>query len=358
MPLLPAANPAASLYFLVFTCGFAARTERNPGAAPAVGPGAPALLVVWGQRWAKCPLALPRGRQLLLVRFCLRLAQEFGPVTAPSRSPRAVSPVLGVLLAPGGAWGERSLSRVSAATSSTCRRRTPRAWSSTSTWTGPGSTGETLPRAPGGAAEAPRGAQHRSPPPSWRCRCRRAAEPGPGGGGRACPKPCWPPHEGGAGGRQRAPGCGRSPLKGARGGGKGGERPPQPCSPSTAGLQIRVPRGGMCACEPLAARSTRLAMLSNNLTHWKKLPLLPSLTNQPHQVLASDPVPFADLQQVRGPWGSPAGGRWAGGTEPSGAVLPRVGAVRGARRGVTGLIPGHPAAAGGPPPSARAAGAC
>ncbi|KAM6342336.1 LTOR1 protein, partial [Podargus strigoides] len=44
--------------------------------------------------------------------------------------------------------------------------------------------------------------------------------------------------------------------------------------------------------------STRLAMLSNNLPHWKKLPLLPSLTNQPHQVLASDPVPFADLQQV------------------------------------------------------------
>ncbi|NWU46157.1 LTOR1 protein, partial [Hylia prasina] len=44
--------------------------------------------------------------------------------------------------------------------------------------------------------------------------------------------------------------------------------------------------------------STCLAMLSHNLTHWKKLPLLPSLTNQPHQVLASDPVPFADLQQV------------------------------------------------------------
>ncbi|XP_010295659.1 PREDICTED: ragulator complex protein LAMTOR1, partial [Phaethon lepturus] len=44
--------------------------------------------------------------------------------------------------------------------------------------------------------------------------------------------------------------------------------------------------------------STRLAMLSNNLTHWKKLPLLPSLTNQPHQVLASDPIPFADLQQL------------------------------------------------------------
>ncbi|XP_062983425.1 ragulator complex protein LAMTOR1 [Elgaria multicarinata webbii] len=44
--------------------------------------------------------------------------------------------------------------------------------------------------------------------------------------------------------------------------------------------------------------STRLAMLSSNLMHWKKLPPLPSLTNQPHQVLASDPVPFADLQQV------------------------------------------------------------
>lgn len=39
-------------------------------------------------------------------------------------------------------------------------------------------------------------------------------------------------------------------------------------------------------------------MLSNNLMHWKKLPPLPSLTSQPHQVLASDPVPFADLQQV------------------------------------------------------------
>lgn len=60
-------------------------------------------------------------------------------------------------------------------------------------------------------------------------------------------------------------------------------------------------------------RSTRLAMLSNNLTHWKKLPLLPSLTNQPHQVLASDPVPFADLQQVRGAGGKlcPAAGPWA-----------------------------------------------
>uniref|UniRef100_A0A8C3H7B8 Ragulator complex protein LAMTOR1 n=1 Tax=Chrysemys picta bellii TaxID=8478 RepID=A0A8C3H7B8_CHRPI len=45
--------------------------------------------------------------------------------------------------------------------------------------------------------------------------------------------------------------------------------------------------------------STRLAMLSNNLTHWKKLPPLPSLTSQPHQVLASETVPYPDLQQVR-----------------------------------------------------------
>ncbi|KAM4795409.1 ragulator complex protein LAMTOR1 [Rhinophrynus dorsalis] len=44
--------------------------------------------------------------------------------------------------------------------------------------------------------------------------------------------------------------------------------------------------------------STRLAKLSNNLTHWKKLPPLPSLTTQPHQILASDPVPFSDIQQV------------------------------------------------------------
>ncbi|XP_074981820.1 ragulator complex protein LAMTOR1 isoform X1 [Caretta caretta] len=44
--------------------------------------------------------------------------------------------------------------------------------------------------------------------------------------------------------------------------------------------------------------STRLAMLSNNLTHWKKLPPLPSLTSQPHQVLASETVPYPDLQQV------------------------------------------------------------
>uniref|UniRef100_A0A8C9QMC9 Ragulator complex protein LAMTOR1 n=1 Tax=Spermophilus dauricus TaxID=99837 RepID=A0A8C9QMC9_SPEDA len=51
--------------------------------------------------------------------------------------------------------------------------------------------------------------------------------------------------------------------------------------------------------------STRLAVLSSSLTHWKKLPplwkklpLLPSLTSQPHQVLASEPIPFSDLQQV------------------------------------------------------------
>lgn len=54
-------------------------------------------------------------------------------------------------------------------------------------------------------------------------------------------------------------------------------------------------------------------MLSNNLTHWKKLPLLPSLTNQPHQVLASDPVPFADLQQVRGAGGASSAPRPAPG---------------------------------------------
>ncbi|NXA44118.1 LTOR1 protein, partial [Eudromia elegans] len=44
--------------------------------------------------------------------------------------------------------------------------------------------------------------------------------------------------------------------------------------------------------------STRLAMLSGSLALWKKPPPLPSLTNQPHQVLASEPVPAADLQQV------------------------------------------------------------
>ncbi|XP_032260588.1 ragulator complex protein LAMTOR1-like [Phoca vitulina] len=44
--------------------------------------------------------------------------------------------------------------------------------------------------------------------------------------------------------------------------------------------------------------STRLAVLSLGLTHWKKLPWLPSLTSQPHQVLPSEPIPFSDLQQV------------------------------------------------------------
>uniref|UniRef100_A0A5S6P2E1 Ragulator complex protein LAMTOR1 n=1 Tax=Xenopus tropicalis TaxID=8364 RepID=A0A5S6P2E1_XENTR len=44
--------------------------------------------------------------------------------------------------------------------------------------------------------------------------------------------------------------------------------------------------------------STRLAKLSSNLMDWKKVPPLPSLTSQPHQILASDPVPFADIQQV------------------------------------------------------------
>ncbi|XP_041278218.1 ragulator complex protein LAMTOR1 [Onychostruthus taczanowskii] len=71
--------------------------------------------------------------------------------------------------------------------------------------------------------------------------------------------------------------------------------------------------------------STRLAMLSNNLTHWKKLPLLPSLTNQPHQVLASDPVPFADLQQVSRAGLSPEPLPCSPETypHPGGAVMPR-----------------------------------
>lgn len=51
--------------------------------------------------------------------------------------------------------------------------------------------------------------------------------------------------------------------------------------------------------------STRLAVLSSSLTHWKKLPPLPSLTSQPHQVLASEPIPFSDLQQVSHPWARP-----------------------------------------------------
>lgn len=49
---------------------------------------------------------------------------------------------------------------------------------------------------------------------------------------------------------------------------------------------------------PSFLASTRLAVLSSSLTHWKKPPPLPSLTSQPHQVLASEPIPFSDLQQV------------------------------------------------------------
>ncbi|XP_006627908.1 ragulator complex protein LAMTOR1 [Lepisosteus oculatus] len=43
--------------------------------------------------------------------------------------------------------------------------------------------------------------------------------------------------------------------------------------------------------------STRLVGLSNTLSQKKPAPL-PSLTSQPHQVLASDPVPYSDIQQV------------------------------------------------------------
>ncbi|KAG9335269.1 hypothetical protein JZ751_005449 [Albula glossodonta] len=43
--------------------------------------------------------------------------------------------------------------------------------------------------------------------------------------------------------------------------------------------------------------STKLAVLSNTLSQKKPTPL-PSLTSQPHQVLASDLVPYSDMQQV------------------------------------------------------------
>ncbi|XP_041850733.1 ragulator complex protein LAMTOR1 [Melanotaenia boesemani] len=43
--------------------------------------------------------------------------------------------------------------------------------------------------------------------------------------------------------------------------------------------------------------STKLAMLSTSLPQKKAL-ALPSLTSQPHQVLASDLVPYSDVQQV------------------------------------------------------------
>ncbi|KAF7219099.1 ragulator complex protein LAMTOR1 isoform X1 [Nothobranchius furzeri] len=43
--------------------------------------------------------------------------------------------------------------------------------------------------------------------------------------------------------------------------------------------------------------SSKLAVLSTNLPP-KKADTLPSLTSQPHQVLASDLVPYSDVQQV------------------------------------------------------------
>ncbi|KAK2847103.1 hypothetical protein Q5P01_010102 [Channa striata] len=43
--------------------------------------------------------------------------------------------------------------------------------------------------------------------------------------------------------------------------------------------------------------STKLVVLSNTLPPKKAL-ALPSLTSQPHQVLASDLVPYSDVQQV------------------------------------------------------------
>uniref|UniRef100_A0A3P8TI94 Ragulator complex protein LAMTOR1 n=1 Tax=Amphiprion percula TaxID=161767 RepID=A0A3P8TI94_AMPPE len=43
--------------------------------------------------------------------------------------------------------------------------------------------------------------------------------------------------------------------------------------------------------------STKLAVLSTSLPQKKPL-ALPSLTSQPHQVLASDLVPYSDVQQV------------------------------------------------------------
>lgn len=44
--------------------------------------------------------------------------------------------------------------------------------------------------------------------------------------------------------------------------------------------------------------STKLEVLSRTLSQKKPVPL-PSLTSQPHQVLAADLVPFTDIQQVR-----------------------------------------------------------
>lgn len=39
-------------------------------------------------------------------------------------------------------------------------------------------------------------------------------------------------------------------------------------------------------------------MLSSSLPHQKKLLPPQSLTSQPHQMVASKPIPFSDLQQV------------------------------------------------------------
>lgn len=43
--------------------------------------------------------------------------------------------------------------------------------------------------------------------------------------------------------------------------------------------------------------STKMTVLSSSLPQNKAL-ALPSLTSQPHQVLASDLVPYSDVQQV------------------------------------------------------------
>ncbi|ROJ25407.1 Ragulator complex protein LAMTOR1 [Anabarilius grahami] len=49
--------------------------------------------------------------------------------------------------------------------------------------------------------------------------------------------------------------------------------------------------------------STKLEVLSRTLSQKKPVPL-PSLTSQPHQVLAADLVPYADIQQILPPAGS------------------------------------------------------
>uniref|UniRef100_V9LGG7 Ragulator complex protein LAMTOR1 n=1 Tax=Callorhinchus milii TaxID=7868 RepID=V9LGG7_CALMI len=44
--------------------------------------------------------------------------------------------------------------------------------------------------------------------------------------------------------------------------------------------------------------STRLAMIGSGSAQWKRTTSLPSVTCQPQQVLASEPVPYPDIQQV------------------------------------------------------------